>query len=459
MQVTAKSRRAARLQNYLFVLLLLVAVGLLAWLSTRFNYQSDWTAGGRRSLSDASVQVLAKVSGPIKFTAFARDERDLRQAVGDMIARYQRYKKDITIEFVNPDTEPERTRASGVTADGEVLLEYAGRRERLKPFELNEQQITNALQRILRTGERWLVFLMGHGERRPHGQANHDLSTWAQELEAKGFKIRELNLADTAVIPDNTAVLVIASPAVDLLPGEVKAVKDYLARGGNLLWLTDPGPLHGLDEVAQELGVHVLPGTVVDLTTQLLGIQSAAIAAVTNYPPQNPITRDFNLLTVFPLAAGITLENGSAWKGENLLQTGSSSWVETGSLSGEVQFNEDKDLRGPITIGVDLHRAPPTAKDVAGASMKEQRVVVIGDGDFLSNRYLGNVGNLDLGMNIVNWLSADEELIAIPAKTARDTGLVLTPLQSGVIGFGFLLALPAILLVSGLMIWWRRRKR
>src|SRR3569833_2561904 len=174
MQVTAKSRRAARLQNYLFVLLLLVAVGLLAWLSTRFNYQSDWTAGGRRSLSDASVQELAKVSGPIKFTAFARDERDLRQAVGDMIARYQRYKKDITIEFVNPDTEPERTRASGVTADGEVLLEYAGRRERLKPFELNEQQITNSLQRKKHTSERRQKNHKGHGERRPHGQANHD---------------------------------------------------------------------------------------------------------------------------------------------------------------------------------------------------------------------------------------------------------------------------------------------
>src|SRR3569833_1809285 len=90
MQVTATSRRAARLQNYLFVLLLLVAVGLLAWLSTRFNYQSDWTAGGRRSLSAASVQVLTKVSGPIKFTAFARDERDLRQAGGGGGARGRR---------------------------------------------------------------------------------------------------------------------------------------------------------------------------------------------------------------------------------------------------------------------------------------------------------------------------------------------------------------------------------
>jgi len=456
MQVTPKSRRAARAQTLIFVVLVIAIVGLLAWLSTRYTYQADWTAGGRRSLSDASVQLLVKMQGPVKMTAFARDERDLRQAISDMVARYQRYKNDITLEFVNPDTAPERVRGTGVTTDGEVLIEYAGRRERLKSFELNEQDVTNALQRILRSGERWLVFLDGHGERRPLGQANHDLSTWAQELTAKGFKIRELKLAENPAVPDNTAVLVIAGPQVDLLPGEVKAVKDYLDRGGNLLWLGDPGPLHSLDEVAATLGVRFLPGTVVDLTTQLLGIQSAAIAAVTNYLPQNPITRDFNLLTVYPLAAGLALQPAAAWKGEPLLQTGTGSWVETGPLNGEVQFDESKDIRGPITIGVDLTRASTAAKD---AKAKEQRAVVIGDGDFLSNRYLGNVGNLDLGMNIINWLSADEELIAIPAKTARDTGLMLTPLQSGVIGFGFLLGLPAVLLVSGLVIWLRRRKR
>lgn len=458
MQVTPKSRRATRLQNIVFVLLLLIALGLLAWLSTRYNYHADWTADSRRSLSEASVQLLAKLEGPLTVTAFARDDRQLRQGISDLVGRYKHYKSDINLRFVNPDAEPQQVRELGVTSDGELVLGYGERRENLKPFDLNEQAMTNALQRMLRAGERWLVFLDGHGERRAHAEANHDVSLWVKELENKGFKALSLNLAESPVIPDNTTVLVIASPQVGLLSGEVEAVRDYLERGGNLLWLSDPGPLQGLEPVATQLGVHFLPGTVVDLTTQLLGIQSAAIAAVTNYPP-HPITRDFSLLTVFPLAVGLSLEPGSPWQASAFLQTGTGSWLETGKLANEVQFDENQDIRGPLTLGVSLTRELGAAAGNGTQGARQQRVVVVGDGDFLSNRYLGNVGNLDMGMNIVNWLSADEQLIAIPSKTALDSGLTLTPLQSSVIGFGFLMGLPAILLGSGLAIWWRRRKR
>lgn len=462
MQVTKRSRRLTRLNNVIFVALLLGVAGLLAWVSTRYNYQADWTANARHSLSPASVKLLRQAKGPITVTAFARDNRELRDHIREVIGRYQRYKADVGLGFVNPDTDPARAQAMGVTSDGEVVIDYAGRKEHLKPFELKEQNITNALQRLLRSGERWLVFLDGHGERSPHGEANHDLSLWVKQLEDKGFKTRSINLARTGSIPDNTTVLVISAPQVDLLPGEVKAIQDYVKRGGNLLWLGDPGPLHGLEPLAEELGVKFLPGIVVDLTTQLLGIQSAAIAAVTGYDA-DPVTKDFNLLTVFPLAAGLNVAAPRGWQADDFLKTGESSWVETGSLtSGKVQFNEKEDIRGPVTIGVTLTRTPEQASDKTGAAAqtgKQQRVIVTGDGDFVANQYVGNVGNLDLGMNMINWLSEDEHFLDIPAKTAPDTSLQFSQLQKGVIGFGFWIGVPVLLLASGLTIWLRRRKR
>jgi ABC-type uncharacterized transport system involved in gliding motility auxiliary subunit len=461
MQVTKRSRRLTSLNNALFVALLLGVVGLTAWVSTRYNYQADWTANARHSLSAASVKLLQQAKGPIAVTAFARDTPQLREHIRDIIGRYQRYKADVSLSFVNPDTDPARAQAMGVTNDGEVVIEYDGRKEHLKPFELKEQDITNAMQRLLRSGERWLVFLEGHGERRPDGEANNSLSLWVKQLEEKGFKTRSLNLAQAGSIPDNTTVLVISAPQVDLLPGEVKAIQDYVKRGGNLLWLGDPGPLHGLEPVAKELGVKFLPGIVVDLTTQLLGIQSAAIAAVTSYGA-SPVTKDFNLLTVFPLAAGLDVTAPKGWQADGILKTGESSWVETGKLTGKVQFSEKEDIRGPVTIGETLTRTvKPAAADKAGAAHggKQQRVIIMGDGDFLANQYVGNVGNLDLGMNMINWLSDDEHFLDIPAKAAPDTSLQLSSLQSGIIGFGFLFGLPAVLLVSGMTIWLRRRKR
>ncbi len=86
-------------------------------------------------------------------------------------------------------------------------------------------------------------------------------------------------------------------------------------------------------------------------------------------------------------------------------------------------------------------------------------MVVVGDGDFLSNAYLGNGGNLNLGMNIFNWLAHDDSFIAIPAKTAPDTSLNLSKIATGSIGLGFLIVLPLLLLGSGLVIWLKRRKR
>ena len=83
----------------------------------------------------------------------------------------------------------------------------------------------------------------------------------------------------------------------------------------------------------------------------------------------------------------------------------------------------------------------------------------MGDGDFISNAYLGNGGNQVLGFNILNWLSNDDNFISIPVTTAADIDLQLEELQWGMLGLFFLFGLPGILLASGIVIWIKRRKR
>ena len=90
---------------------------------------------------------------------------------------------------------------------------------------------------------------------------------------------------------------------------------------------------------------------------------------------------------------------------------------------------------------------------------REQRVVVIGSSHFLANTYLGNGGNIDFGVNIINWLAGDDDLIVIQPRATIDSQLVLSETDLTLIAVGFLMALPLCLLVTGFVIWWRRRAR
>jgi len=458
MKVTSRSRLNIRLQNILFVVLLLALAGMAAWLSTRYNYQADWTAGARNTLSPASRTLLKQLQGPISITAYARETPALRHAISELVNKYRRYKPDVTLTFVNPDGAPERVRQLGISVDGELLIAYQGRSEKLQ--EHSEQGLTNALQRVARADKRWVVFLSGHGERSPHGEANHDLGTWVRQLEQKGLTVQTVNLAGGAQIPDNTSMLVIASPQVNLLPGELTLIQTYLNNGGNLLWLHDPGALHGLEPVAEQLGVEFQRGVIVDPSTQMFGIERPEFALVAEYP-LHPITRNLNTLTLFPAASGIDLQAPEGWEGAEFLTTQPRSWAETGEPKGEIAFDKGSDIQGPLTLGVGLTRARPAKSDTVNTEPgpDEQRVAVIGDGDFLSNTYLGNGGNLNLGINIINWLSRDDNLIAINATTAPDTQLNLSRNAALLIGFGFLFALPLALFAAGWMIWLKRRRR
>jgi ABC-type uncharacterized transport system involved in gliding motility auxiliary subunit len=446
----------ARLNSLLTGALILLLAALLAWLSARHYIEADWTAAGRHSLSEASRQVLAQLEEPLEITAYAREQAELRDMLRKFVDRYRRVRPDIALHFVNPDAVPDEIRNLGINVNGELVLRYQKRVEHVRA--LGEEEFTNAVQRLLRSQERWVAFIEGHGERSALGQANHDYGHFAQQLRQRGFRLQPLNLAEMRTVPDNTAVLVLAGPRTPFLPGELQLVFDYLDRGGSLLWLTDPGAPPGLEPLAAGLGIELPAGTVIDLAGQLLGINDPTVALVTaSLYGEHPALAGFSFSTIYPAAGAIATIADSKWQARPLLTTGSHTWLETGELSGEVEPDKGVDLEGPLTLGVALERdaAAREGREQPGTA---QRAAVIADGDFLSNTYIANTGNLELGLRLVNWLSFEDDLITIPARTAGDTQLDIDNTTLGVSGIFFLLLLPFALLLAGLGTWWRRSR-
>ena len=459
MKISRKLAIQLRIQQSTFIVLFLVVIGLLAFLSYRYDMETDWTMNQRNTLSKASQVLLQSLEKLPVFTVYATEEEQIRKPIDEILRRYQRVRPGIEIRFVNPELEPDLVRELGISVNGEIIIELDGRQEQIT--QPTEENITNAIQRIARSDERWLLFIDGHAERKPEGVANHDLGEWGKQLKSKGIKLRSLNLTDNPVVPQNTAALVIASPLLDYLPGEVNAIQKFINEGGNLLWLAEPGSLHMLQPIADSLGLKFIKGTVVDPNTQLLGIEDPRFAIVSQYP-QHPLTTDFSGITLFPQARGINLKPKDDWQYTVLLQTLPRAWSETGELAGQIQFDAKQDLPGPINIAVAMTRDVTTpAEDMKNetAVKKQQRLLIVGDGDFLSNTYLGNGGNLKLGLNMVNWLVHDDRFIAIPAKTSPDINIELSSTAKAVIALGFLILLPLLLGGTGTVIWLRRRRR
>ena len=460
MNINRKLRFQLLVQNSFFVVLFLMLVVLLGYLAGQYHVAKDITQANRNILTQGSVNVLKQMKEPINITVFAtKDDAsggdNFRKGMIDFIARYQREKKNVNLKFINPSIEPKLAQDAGVKEDGEVVVEYNKRSEHIIP-PIAEQEMTNLLVRLSRTNQQAVMYLDGHGERNLLGIKNHDIGEFGKQLEKKGFKFANPDLTVAQAVPSNGAMLVIASPQVNVSDVEAKKIKAYLERGGNLLWLVDDNNLRGLESVAEYLGMTVSPGIALDMASAQYGAD-ARVSFASLYG-EHAITKNFMLRTLFPEAHQVTAigtdENG--WKVSNLVEVAPNGWLMAGKLAKDAkpEFNEKTDKRGPINIGVALERI---------YGKKGQRVVVMGNTNFLSNTFITNGGNLDLGVNIVNWLAGDDQLITIQPMPLKDINVTIPDSDSGrlvawTVFHGFQYFLPLAMMIAGFYFWWKRRK-
>ncbi|HEX5954282.1 MAG TPA: GldG family protein [Rhodanobacteraceae bacterium] len=437
-------------QGRLYALLCVVIAVCLAALSARFGFTADWSTGARATITAQSQSLLKQLDGPLEVTSYARPGA-LRTRIRLLVDRYARFKYDLALKFVDPDLDPIATQDAGITADGELILTWNSHSQHVA--RLDEPGFSDALVRLARGGNKLVAFVTGDGERDASGKSPADLGQFVERLATRGVRAVPLNLAEAAEVPRNANLVVLASPQAALLPSSVQKLRDYVANGGNLLWLTEPGADDlGLAPLAQALGIKRLPGMLLD-AQNASGVGDPRLLVATHYPSQT-LTDGFNTNTLFPRVAALAALSDAAWNVQPILQSSVRSWNQTAPFDpAQAAFDPGSgELKGPLTFGYALSRLSPSP------DKNQQRVVVIGDGDFLSDAYLADAGNLAFGERVVDWLLGDDALASVP-QSAPDTVLKPTRAQLGALTFGYLIALPIILILIGLAISGRRRRR
>jgi ABC-type uncharacterized transport system involved in gliding motility auxiliary subunit len=323
-----------------------------------------------------------------------------------------------------------------------------------------EESITNAILKVTREKNKVVYFLEGHNEGNINdSQEAKGFASAKKAIESQNYEVKTLNLGQKPEIPEDCSVLVIAGPQVALLPTEGPLIDKFVDSGGKVMLLQDPDKTAGLDALLKKWKIGLDDDIVVDSSGigQLLGMGPAA-PLVTTYE-SHPITKDLTRsMTFFPYARSVkTVENtGSAFSSTVLFKTSEASWGETNLKSGSARYDEGTDVKGPVPLGIASTMAV-AGDDKEKKRGKEARVVVIGDSDFASNQYFGQQRNGDLFLNAVSWLAEDEDLISVRPRSQENRSIQMTRASSSVLFWVTIVLLPGGALVSGILVWLRRR--
>src|SRR4030095_10292392 len=359
------------------VLGILVAIN---YLSDRRNKRWDLTENKQYSLSEQTNKLLGSLTTPAKFMVF-----DQATNLDRFRARLDAYKygsSQVQVDYVDVDKDPVKTKEYKVDTYGTIVVEYMGRTERVTTDA--EQDITNALIKVVNPTAKKVYFLSGHGEKDPASADKRiGYSAIADSLKRDNYEFAPLALAQTNEIPKDATVLVIAGPRTDLLEQEVSLINTYLtSRSGKLLVLFDPpenlkqpAPMTRLTGLLNEWGIQATETVVLDVS----GLTSNPTAPVAAPPyPAHAITNNFGFINAFPLLRHLQPETSPQKRsGQTFLQTAARSWAEmslatlTDQKAGVSADPATGDIAGPVSIGVATAVPAPTPEPAPAANTKK----------------------------------------------------------------------------------------
>ena len=454
-------RRSTRsgIHSVSYSLIFLGLLVMIVYLSTRRDYRYRWdlTEAKIFSLSPQSAKVIAELEEDLEIFAFF--ERGKNRIVSDRIKSYTTLSPRIKFHAIDPDLHPEMARRFNIRQVNTLHLSYG--KDSTNLTETTEEAITNAIIKLTRSGEQNVYFVTGHGEPKIDDRGNNRGYASAKEaLENENYQVKEILLPSVEKIPADASLVIISGPQKPFLDHEIRAIDNYVKKGGRLFVLLPPPGNEILKDFLQDWGIRVGNDMVIDQVIRLFSGPSLGVRPIADiYSTSHPITRGFRERTIFPLARSVspaeTVIDGV--EVTSLVNTGPTSWAERDVdgvfKRGNASFGPG-DKRGPISIAV---AATVNLEKIGIDREGEAKIVVLGTAGFANNRFISILFNRDLFLNISNWLVGHEEFISIRPRSLRSSRIQLTKKERSAIFYLSFLILPEIILIIGLGVWWKRR--
>ena len=450
---TFSARRSTRMGASSLVVVLLV-VGILAivnFLAARHSFRWDFSENQNFTLAPQTYRILRSLAHDVKVTVFTREKDPGFQSYKERLDSYRQATPKITVEFVDPERHPKVAQSYGITRTDTAIFESGN--QTIRVTSPSEVELTGALLRVSKESKKRILFLEGHGERGLEDKERTGYSLAKDALTKQGYDVGAVSLLQTATVPENTAVLVLAGPRRPVTREEQERIQTYVDAGGHLLVLIDPDSQANLDPMLKHWGLGVGPGVLVDLQDRLA--QGDLTALLVRTFTEHEITQDLTSAVLFPLARHVTFdeEAGKEWDYVPLARTSANSWAETDMKGRVVSLNEKEDVKGPLPMAAAL--AP---KKQPEEGKPRPAIVVIGNSTFATNAFLNFPGNTDFFLHAAGWLAEERDLIAISPKEPALHPFTPNPVQERTLLYLQVFLLPAVTFLCGMMVWRKRRR-
>ena len=460
----------------------LVVIAILAgvnFLANRYDQSYDATKNKQYSLSDQTIKIVKDLKSDVRMIYFG--ESGSFPNARDLLDRYSSLSTRMHVQYIDPNKKPTLAKAAGFRSDSPVVVENGARHEGAKS--LTEEEITGALIRALKSGERNVCFLTGAGEHSIDDQDREGFGILKALLEHDNYKSRAVSLKPAAApdagtpdaakkveigqavaaapveVPKDCTVLVSGGPTADYPAPVVAAIKSYVEDGGRAMFMLDnvlrighSEPPASNDELVKMLagwGVTVNKDLVLDLggLGQIFGF-GPEIPVVLQYE-SHAITQPLSRIpTAFPLSRSLEIKSEGRTSVSKLVATTEDS-LATSEIGPGGAVDPKKGKKGPLTL--------VAAGTYSGT--KQGRFVVSGTSIWAVNSLAGSrqLGNRELFMNSINWLASDEDLISIRPKMPEDQPLNVGGQRMAMLFWLSIFIFPLTVVAFGLATWWKRR--